>query len=145
MPAEIIDSTAVALLIELEAEGFTLRLTDRETLRVEPGSRLTREQRQQLRDFKAPIIEILRGRDQGVMERRQVFQQQLDGVEPPRVPPLLFKPHVPYTIAVCFSCAESNGRQTFGRCWRCSLAMRLVLRLPTTSTLAGALDEARIA
>jgi len=142
---DILDSPALPLLVELEHQGFSLRLTDRGVLRVEPGSRLTAGQRQQLIEYKASVVTILRCCDAGVVARRDAFERQLDGVAAPRVPALLFKTDVPYTMAVCFSCGDPNGRPSFGRCWRCALAARLALRLPISSALAQALDDARVA
>jgi hypothetical protein len=83
--------------------------------------------------------------DDDVVARSAVFRQQLEATPPPAVPAFLFKAGIPYTPAVCFSCGEPNGRTTFGRCWRCSVAWRLECRLPIQADVATALDSAKVA
>jgi hypothetical protein len=137
-------SPAVPLVTELQDLGFTLSVADDGTLTVQPGSRLTADQRQRIIAHKTEIIAIVQGTDEGVRRRCEVFRRQLAAVSPPAVPALLFVPDIPYAQRVCFSCGDPNGRPTFGRCWRCSLAMRLVLGLQISPIVAEALEDARV-
>jgi hypothetical protein len=81
--------------------------------------------------------------DEGVAARRQVFRAQLEACEAPTVPAFVFTEGVAYVAGVCFSCGEANGRDTFGRCWRCALGWRLACRLAIPADLALAIDGAR--
>ena len=91
------------------------------------------------------MIVLLKCIDPGVVARRDVFRQQADAAPPPTLSALLFKTAVPYTLGVCFSCGDPTGERCFGRCWRCSLGMRLALGWPVCPDLVAALDHAKIA
>jgi hypothetical protein len=107
-------------------------------LRIRPASRITAAQPTRIRAHCDTLKRLL----DEVDERRERFRQQLEASAAPVVPAFLFKP-VPYVASVCFSCGDANGRATFGRCWRCSLAWRLACRLAIPANLAAAIDDAR--
>ena len=143
MDATVFESPALLLLVELEHAGFQLRLSSGDRIQVEPGSKLTDAQRRFLTDYKVAIVMLLRCCDDGVVDRRDAFRAQLEVTAPQMTPAFLFRPDVPYVAGRCFSCGEVNGRATFGRCWRCSLAWRLACRLPIPADLAAVIDSAR--
>jgi hypothetical protein len=143
MVPNLFDSPAVPLLVALEDQGFELAVKADGRLRVAPGSRLTVDQRRQLVEHKVAVLMILRLCDAGVGERRDVFRRQLDAVGAPVVPAFLFRLAVPYIASLCFSCGEANGREGFGRCWRCSLAWRLAVGLPIPPDFGAAYDTAK--
>jgi hypothetical protein len=107
------------------------------------ASLLTPAQRVQLGQQRAAVLTLLRICDAGVVARREVFQQQLNATAPPAVPAFVFTAGVPYVPGACFSCGEANGRETYGRCWRCALAWRLVCRLAIPTDVAIVIDGAR--
>ncbi len=55
-----------------------------------------------------------------------------------------FRPGVPYVPGSCFSCGDALAALRFGRCWRCSLAWRLAVRLPVPADLAVVLDDVKV-
>lgn len=142
--ADVLQSPALPLLVELESQGFALAMTDTGRLRIEPGSRLTTEQRASVQAHGAEIADLLRVCDAGVRARRATFECQMALLGPGVVSSLMFETGTPYAAGVCFSCGDALGRPLgFGRCWRCSLAWRLAYRLPITPELADAIDQAR--
>jgi hypothetical protein len=143
MVADVFQSPALPLVLELAQQGFALVVTGDGRVRVEPGSRLTADQRQLLVQHKAAVATVLRGCDPEVAVRRDVFRAQIEAAERVMLPALVYKPDIAYTAGVCFSCGDPNGRAAHGRCWRCSLAWRLACRLPISSELAAVVDGAR--
>lgn len=140
---DLFDSPALPLLLRLEADGY--QLEPRATvLRVRPVERVTPALRAELTRYKPELLLLLRCCDPGVLARRDVMRAQLDGARA-GVPPLLFRPDVPYVLGRCFSCGDALEQFSVGRCWRCSLAWRLACRLPVPVDLAVALDAARVA
>ena len=122
---DVLHSAALPLLVELEAQGFALALSDVGRLRVEPGSRLTAEQRASLTAHGAEVVDLLRACDAGVRARRASFECQMALLGAGVVSSLTFKTGTPYAAGVCFSCGDGLQRPfRFGRCWRCSLAWR---------------------
>src|SRR5438876_599640 len=126
--SNVLESPALPLLIELEANGFRFRL-EGERLLVRPVERLTPEQRRLLHQERAGVVMLVRICDAGVQDRREAFRQQLEATSPPETPAFLFRAGMSYTAGICFSCGDSLPEPRFGRCWRCSLAWRLACRL----------------
>jgi hypothetical protein len=126
----IFDSTALPLLLALEARGIHVELTADGRLIVEPASRLRPTTRRRC--------------DREVQERREAFAAQLAHTPPPGVPAFLFCPDVPYVKGTCFSCGVVLRSLVFARCWRCSLAYRLACGLSIPADLIVAMDAARV-
>ena len=144
---DVLDSPAVAILSALEADGFTVQLEPDNGMVIAPRSRLTPERMAEITRHKDALKLLLRCCDAGVQARRDVFEFQLAQTLAPGVPAFLFRPHVPYTPGVCFSCGDGLPEHRFSRCWRCSLAWRLAagVRIASDFPLAEALDGARCA
>jgi hypothetical protein len=142
MSRDVWSSPALSLVVELQHQGFELEPAG-DRIRVRPASLLTAAQRVQLGQQRAAVLTLLRICDEGVVARREVFQQQLKATAPPAVPSFVFTAGVPYVPGACFSCGEANGRETYGRCWRCALAWRLVCRLAIPTDVAIVIDGAR--
>ena len=145
LTADVFASPAVAILCELEHDGFRVELTADGVLSIAPRSRLTSDRMTAIAGCKDPLKLLLRCCDAGVVERRDAFRLQLEAAPAPCVPAFLFKPGLPYVAGSCFSCGDGLPELRFGRCWRCSLAWRLACRLPVPADLASALDGARVA
>lgn len=139
-----LDSPAVAILSALERDGFRVELEADNGLVISPRSRLTPERMQAITACKDALTTLLRWCDAGVQARRDAFEQQLAATPAPGCPAFVFRPDVPYTKGTCFSCAAPLHELRFGRCWRCSLAWRLVCRLPVPPSLADAIDGAKV-
>lgn len=137
------ERAAVGIVRELIASGFWLRVADTDRLQVEPGSRLTLEQRQLLAQHKTEVLALLRDCDDGVFRRHLLFHRQFRAAAAGQLPCFVFEPDVPYAPGVCFSCGDPNNRPNFGRCRRCSLAWRLACDLPIPADLAAAIDGAK--
>jgi hypothetical protein len=73
----IFDSTALPLLLALEARGIHLELTADGRLLIEPASRLTADEEAALRTHARELAWLLRLCDRGVLERREAFAAQL--------------------------------------------------------------------
>jgi hypothetical protein len=142
--ANVLDSPAVPLLVELEQQGCRVELTPHKLI-VEPASRLSPHQRAAVLAYARELALLVRCLDPGVVERRDLFRRQLESTPAPRVPSFLFRPDVPYVQAACFSCGDVLPEARFSRCWRCSLAWRLASRVPISTELAAAMDAARVA
>ena len=140
--ADVLASTALPLLIGLEADGFRFAVSG-DRLLVRPVERLTPEQRELLRQERDAILVLLRICDAGVQARREAFAAQLQADGAALVPALLFRPDVPYVAGRCFSCGDESGRPSFGRCARCALAWRLVLGVAIPSDFAATYDDAK--
>lgn len=144
MTADVLNSPALPLLLQLEAGGVRFRL-DGEQVLVSPRGVLTPEQREVFRRHRSAVrtlVSILT--DGGVQDRVAEFRRQLAAVPAPRCPAFLFRPDVAYVRGVCFSCGDGVAEPRFGRCWRCSSAWRLACRLPVAAELAAARDAARV-
>jgi hypothetical protein len=90
MDRNVFESPALPLLLELEDSGFRMRLTDKERIHVEPGSRLTADQRQRLVAYKSAIVMLVRCWDAGVEARRDAFRVQLAATKRLRRPRFCF-------------------------------------------------------
>jgi hypothetical protein len=62
----------------------------------------------------------------------------------PGVPACLLRPGIPYVKGTCFSCGVVLRALVFGRCWRCSLAVRLACGLSMPTELMMEMDAARM-
>ncbi len=137
--AHLLDSPALPLLLELEDQGFDLAIKPDGGLQAKPPNRLTPEQRARIQANRPAVIALVRICDPGVQSRRELFVRLLEtaptGVV---VPALLFRAGVPYQRGVCFSCGDAPEAR-FGRCWRCSLAWRLALKVPIEGEEPGAI------
>jgi hypothetical protein len=139
---DVLDSPALSLLLELEAAGLVV-MTTTGTIRIGPADRLTAAQVEAIEQHHDALKALIS--EDGVQARRVAFVATLAAAATALVPSLVYRHDVPYVAGCCFSCGDSNGRPTFGRCWRCSLAWRLALRAPVPADVASAYDEARIA
>lgn len=143
--ADVLNSPALPVLLQLEAAGVRFRLQGEQVL-VSPRGAMTLEQREVFQQHREAVhVLVALATDSGVQDRRNAFHAQLSATPAPRCPAFLFRPAVPYTAGVCFSCGDSLPEPRFSRCWRCSLAWRLACRLPIPAELAAALDAARVA
>jgi hypothetical protein len=142
--ADVVLSPAVALLVDLHREGFTVDLIEDEVLTIAPRSRLTPDRMQVIVTHKDALKTLLRGDDAEVAARRDAFVEQLARTPAPRVPAFLFNHDIVYATGTCFSCGDSLPQPVFGRCWRCSVAWRLACKLPIPADLSAALDSAKV-
>ena len=126
---DLLDGPAVPLLRQLRNQGFELAEGSGGRLLIRPIARLTPELRSVTRRHKGALLLLIRVSDEGVQARRKVFRHQQNAA-PETVGPFLFRPGVPYQSGTCFSCGDRLPEPRFGRCWRCSLAWRLVCRPP---------------
>ncbi len=143
---DIFESPVAAIVCELERDGFRVDLRPDGRVGIAPRSRLTPARMREIVAHCDALRALLRRVfDAGVQERREAFRQQLDAPHPGvLVPALLFRPGVPYTLSLCFSCGDGVPGTRFGRCWRCAVALRLALRVPISVETLAAYDEARL-
>ena len=137
----LLDTPALPLLLSLERAGFDLEVTDDGLLRISPRNRLDEEHVAAIRRHKDALKLLVRSCDDGVQARVAVFKGQLASTPAPSAPAFLFKPDVPYTTAICFSCGDRLPQVHYGRCWRCSIAWRLAAGVSLDSDRAR--DEAK--
>jgi hypothetical protein len=142
--ANVLDSPALPLLLELEQQGCRVTLTP-DTLVIEPASGLSAGQRAAVRAQARELALLVRCLDPGVVALRDLFRRQREATPASRVPIFLFRSAVPYVRAACFSCGDALPEPRFSRCWRCALAWRLACHLPVSAELAAAIDAARVA
>lgn len=144
MTPDILGSSALSLLRNLKRLGCRIELAS-DRLIVEPASRLTDAQRAAVRAHARELAVLVRCSDDGVKARRDVFRQQLEAAPFGTVPAFVFRNHVPYVRGACFSCGDGLPEPRFSRCWRCSLAWRLVCGLLVATDFTAAMDGARVA
>ena len=137
--SDVLESPAVAVLTQLEADGFSIGVAG-DRLKVKPISRLTAEQRADIERYRADLLMLC---DSGVQERREAFSRQLEigghlGL-------LIFRAGVPYVPGTCYACGDRLVSPRPGRCWRCALAARLACHAPIAADLLAEYDTARIA
>jgi hypothetical protein len=142
--ATVVDSPAVRIMSDLHRAGFHVALRADGVLSIAPRSRLSPERMHMILRCKDEMKRVLRACDEQVLARRDAFAEQLARTPAPSVPAFLFKTGIPYVKGTCFSCGDRLEECAFGRCWRCSLAWRLVCRAPVPSELADAWDDARV-
>jgi hypothetical protein len=141
MTPDVLQSPALPLLLELEADGFDLRF-DGSRLLVKPIERLSPERRALVAAHRADLVALVRICDAGVVTRRQVFAAQYaSGVTVGR---FALVPDLPYVSGRCFSCGDPLTRPAFGRCWRCAMAWRLVVGVPVSASLSEVYDTQRM-
>ncbi len=143
MHADEFHTPALFLFYRLREQGFELAEGTGGRLLIKPAARLTGDLRSVTRRHKGALLALIRICDEGVRGRCDVFQDQLEA-SPGTVGPFLFQLSVPYQRGTCFSCGARLPEPRFGRCWRCSLAWRLVCRLPIPAELARAYDESKV-
>lgn len=141
---DVFESPALGILCQLETEGFRLELMANGAISIAPRSRLTPERMQAIEACSDAVRVLVRCCDAGVADRRDLFRAQLDVAPPGRLPAFVFKPDIAYTAGACFSCGDPLPVATSGRCWRCSLAWRLAVRVPIPAALADAFDAAKV-
>lgn len=128
--ADVLESPAVALVVQLESDGLQLSAVG-DRLRVKPIAQLGDDQRAELNRLRGAVLVLLHICDEAVQARRAAFAEQLDtdrGV----VPRFVFRGRAIYTAGECYSCGDAA--MTRGcRCWRCVLALRLACRAPIPS------------
>jgi hypothetical protein len=141
----VLGSPLFPRFVELAIQGFEFALLPDGTVQICPIDQLPADTRALMRQYPADLRRLVSiTMDPEVLERRQIFAELLAHTPAPRVPAFLFVPSVAYTKGRCFSCGQPLPRWTFGRCWRCALAWRLVCRLPIAVALAAALDDAKV-
>ena len=140
---DVLRSPAVAVLCGLERAGLDLAVVNGR-LRVWPVERLTVEHEQLIQHHRDELVTLVRICDEGVQERLAAFKQQLRETAEGTTPDFVFKRGTPYAKAVCFSCGAVLPEKRYGRCWRCSLAWRMSVRVPIPAELAQALDESKV-
>ena len=137
----VLESPALPLLLQLEAEGFRIA-ADGDRLLVNPIHRLSPEVRIQVRTYRVELLTLVRVCDVGVQARRLSFASQHQaGLG---VGQLAFVSGLPYVSGVCYSCGDALPRPVYGRCWRCALAWRLALGLAITAQAGEAYDAQRV-
>ncbi len=143
---DVFDSPAVAILCDLERDGFRVELTADGVLVIAPRSRLTSDRMTAIAGCKDALKALVSiATDAGVHERRDAFQLQLDAAPALTGPAFLFKMGIAYVPGMCFSCGDGLPELRFGRCCRCSLAWRLACRMPVSAAFAAAFDAAPVA
>ena len=140
---DVFASPALPILLGLERDGLDVG-ADGERLRIRPADRVTPERRAELVLHKPDLLMLLRCCDAGVGERRDVMRTLFEAAPAGRTSALLFRPGLPYVEGRCFSCGDPLQTFRVGRCWRCSLAWRLAVRVPIPAALADALDGAKV-
>ena len=142
-PVDIFSSPAVRVLLALEQEGVDVRVVNGR-LRVSPSDRLTTGQEAEIRGWRDDLIVLVQICDEGVHARRALLRRQLDAAGPPSIPSFLVCPNVPWERGTCFGCGDPNASGRDGRCWRCSLAWRLVGRVSISGDLGAGSGTARV-
>src|SRR4051794_37422433 len=102
----VFDSRALTLVLQLEADGFELKVAEPNTPRVRPVDRVTPELRADLQRPKPDILMLIRICDPGVQDRRAAFVTQLDAPSGALVPRLAFR-DTPYVSGRCHSCGDA--------------------------------------
>jgi hypothetical protein len=143
LDVDVLQSGAVALLLQLEAEGFEVAASG-DRVKVKPSPRLTPKRRADLERYRYELLVLLRVCDDGVQDRREAFARLLAAADDV-VPTLVFRAGTSCVPGVCYSCASALPHPRHGRCWRCALAARLACGAPISPALAGEYDHARIA
>jgi len=141
---DVLTSPAPPLILQLQATGVHFKLA-RDRVFVWPKGILTRSNApcsgHSSRRFVAVVAVTT---DEGVEAQRDFFTRLIDGASADVVlPALVFRADVPYVPGMCFSCGDRLPQPRFGRCWRCSVAWRLVCRFPIPADLATAIDGTR--
>lgn len=144
LTVDVFQTPAIGILNELEADGFSVSLTDDGLLNIAPRSRLSPDRMTAITAWKDSIRLLVRCCDAGVADRRDHFRRHVDRHGVGGLPALLYRPDIPYQPGVCFSCGDGLTTPTYGRCWRCALAWRLACRLPVPIALAEAVDAAKM-
>jgi hypothetical protein len=142
--APVWESPALPVLIQLSAAGVRFRVVGEQVL-LSPPDVLTPAARETLRthqeDVRALIPLLM---EVHLHERVMEFWRQFNAAPAPTIPAFLFRSPVPYVKGRCFSCGDALPTASFGRCQQCSLAWRLVCRLPIPPELAAAMDAAKV-
>lgn len=143
---DIFSSPVFTVVVQLDHDGFQFRLTPDGRVEVRPISRLPADVRALFVEHQADLRLIVAvATDPGVHERRDAFRRLIDAAAPGTLPACLSREGISYRAGVCFSCGDALPDLHFGRCWRCSVAWRLSAGVPVPSSLADALDTARVA
>ena len=142
----VIDSPALAVLLELQTAGVEVRVLNGVVQFRRHRDVLTDEQRMVLDAHANDVRELLRMlADSGLRSRVRRFAQMFDASTPTTLPTNVLTCGIPYATGVCFSCGHELPRSQYGRCWRCALAWRIAWRYPLHKALQIATDEARVA
>ncbi len=142
--ADVFESAAFTLLLQLQAEGFEIQVAEPDILRVRPVDRVTPELRADLQRHKPALLMLIRICDAGVQERREAFARQLEAAPAGVLMSRLVFREVPYLNGRCHACGDALERARWGSCWRCCLARRLACHAPVAADLFTAYDEARL-
>jgi hypothetical protein len=141
---DIFQSPAVAILCDLERDGFQIELLDDGTLCISPRTGLTLERMQEITEHRDALRLLVRCCDEEVQDRQDIFRRQIAAAPDGRMPVFIYREGVPYQAGSCFSCGADLPEPVFGRCWRCALAWRLACRLPVPLDLADVIDTAKV-
>ena len=136
----VLDSPAVAVLCDLEHAGLDLAVVNGR-LRVWPVERLTGACELLIQQHRDELVTLVG--DSGVRARVAAYRQQLREVPAGSAPAFVFRPGTPYRKTACLSCGVALPEPRWGRCWQCSLAWRLAVRVPIADERA-AYDSARV-
>ena len=143
LTVDVFRSPAVAILCDLERDGFRVEVTADGVLVIAPRSQLTPERSVAIAECKDAIRQLVRCCDDGVQARRKVFEQQLAQTAP-RVPTFLFRPGISYQSGMCFSCGDTCLECGFRVAGAARSAWRLACRLPIPADVAVAIDGAKV-
>ena len=143
MTPDVLNSFALSLLLELERDGFDLRVRHCQ-LFVRPPGQLTPHQRQLIHVHKAALIALVHCCDSGVQERLSCYTTQLSASPDGITPSFVYRPEGTDERGLCFSCNDRLPDGHAGRCWRCSLAWRLAMQVPIPADTAAADDQMRL-
>lgn len=127
----VFDTPGVSLLCELEDAALTagapltalVQADGRLTLG--PNQILTAERSARIKEHRQALLLLVRCVDDGVVERRAGFVEQIKRAAGVVAPALRFRACRGVTVGHCVSCNEPWSSPI---CWRCQLAARLALR-----------------
>ena len=138
----VFDSPLFPVIIQLAGHGFEFRILPDTQVLVRPIHRVPPHARKLMRQYPGDLrLLVTMATDPAVAERRDAFHEQVETIP---APPFLFRANVPYVPGRCFSCGDAFPALHFGRCWRCSVAWRLVCDLPISKNVAAAIDTAKV-
>ena len=140
MTPDVLNSSALPLLLELERDGVDLRVRHGQ-LFVRPAGQLTPHQRQLIHVDNAALIALVDVCDAGVQERLSCYKAHLATSQ---APSFVFRPEGTDERGLCFSCNDRLPDGDAGRCWRCSLAWRLAVQIPIPADLAAVYDTTKV-
>lgn len=136
---DVFNSPAFQGLLQLEAEGVRFRLATHGAVEMAPVSSVPAHAAALLRTHVEDVrLLVAIGTDRGLQDRRDRFRELADASRHHVLPPLVYVADMPAVRGVCFSCGDRlSAHIDVGRCWRCAIAMRLVIGAPITAADAA--------